>query len=150
MNGKKPMRILILDDDDRRHSAYDVMYAGHEIEHAYNYIAFLDAIYEGSPWDIVYLDHDLGDHISGDTYVDGWGNSREYNGVHAANRICELVDDQLPKNVIIQSINPHGARVMLNILERRGLNVEWSPFSEINREKRKTNKKENDANRDEE
>ena len=130
------MRILILDDDDSRHTTYDGRYGGNEVEHAYNYIAFLDELGTGSPWDLIHLDHDLGDLMSGDTYEDGWGITREYNGVHAAKVICELPDELLPKKIIIQSINPHGSRVMMNILERRGIPVEWEPFTRFEGEDR--------------
>lgn len=125
------MRILILDDDDTRHATYDMRYVGDDVVHVYNYIAFTDELQCEFQWDLIHLDYDLGDLMSGDTYEDGLGITREYNGVHATNRICELHDRFIPKKVIIQSINHHGARVMMNLLERRGIPIEWQPFTKF-------------------
>lgn len=130
------MKILILDDDDTRHTTYDMRYVGHDVFHTYNYIAFTDELHSEFQWDLIHLDHDLGDLMSGDTYEDGWGITREYNGVHATNRICELPDGFIPKKVIIQSINPHDSRVMMNLLERRGIPTEWRPFTKFEGELR--------------
>jgi hypothetical protein len=124
------MNILILDDDEFRHEAYSVTYRRHDVTHVYTYSDFLAALSSGSPWDLIHLDHDLGDLVVGDTYIDGWGHSREYNGQHASLRICELPDDMLPTRVIIQSVNPDGARAMRSNLLRRGVKVSWAPFGE--------------------
>ena len=124
------MKILILDDDKFRHDAYSREYAEHDVRHVYTYFEFLSSLDTGSPWDLIHLDHDLGDLHSGDTYVDGWGNTREYNGQHAARDICELNDERLPSEVIIQSVNPDGAKGMLQMLKRRGVTVDWQPFGE--------------------
>ncbi|NDC42364.1 MAG: hypothetical protein EBZ77_12585 [Chitinophagia bacterium] len=35
----------------------------------------------------------------------------------------------VPARVIVQSVNPEGSRAMLQILERRGVEVSWDPFS---------------------
>jgi len=124
------MKILILDDDDIRHEFFATIYAEHDVRHARTYFKFLNQLQVGSPWDLIHLDHDLGDLQSGDSYVDGWGKAREYNGQHAARDICELPDERLPHQVIIQSVNPDGARAMLQMLQRRGVAVSWQPFGE--------------------
>lgn len=124
------MKILILDDDQVRHTTYAQEYAGHYVRHVYTYFEFLSDLDGGSPWDLIHLDHDLGDLQTGDTYVDGWGSTCEYNGRHAARAICELPDNRLPSQVIIQSVNPVGAKAMLQMLQRREVAVEWQPFGE--------------------
>lgn len=124
------MKILILDDDDVRHEVYSLSYKEHDVRHARSYFEFLSQLRTGSPWDLIHLDHDLGDLYTGDTYVDGWGSSREYNGQHAARDICQLSDDLLPSEVIIQSVNPDGAKAMMQMLKRRGVPVDWQPFGE--------------------
>ena len=123
------VRILILDDTPYRHEVFARLYEGHEITSCYSYFGYLEAL-RSSPWDLVHLDHDLGNDSVADTYVDGWGNTRQYNGSHAAMRICELDDDKRPKEVIIQSVNPSGAQGMLQMLQRANVNVSWQPFSE--------------------
>ena len=124
------MRILILDDDEFRHKFYKRVYSKHDVTHAYTYYEFLRHLDHSSPWDLIHLDHDLGDLQTGDTYVDGWGARREFNGGHASMRICELDDDRLPTQVLIQSVNPDGARVMRSNLQQRGVAVKWVPFGE--------------------
>jgi hypothetical protein len=118
------MRILILDDVEHRHNVFDDIYQGHEVIHAYTYSDFWEKLVEGI-WDLIHLDHDLGDAVNADTYVDGWGYVREYNGGHAAMRVCEM--DNPPK-VIIHSVNPVGSKTMFQMLERRGVEVTWEPF----------------------
>lgn len=121
------MRILILDDVKDRHDTFaKVFYPEHEVVSVYLYTDFCEKLNES--WDLIHLDHDLGDFLNNpDTYVDGWGNVREYNGGHAAMRICEMCK---PPKVIIHSVNPVGAKIMLQMLERRGVEVTWEPFGE--------------------
>lgn len=120
------MRILVLDDVELRHNVFDNIYQGHEVVHAYVYHSFVDKLKYYGPWDLIHLDHDLGDFPEvPDYYLDGWGKKQEYNGVHAAMRVCEM--DNPPK-VIIHSVNPVGSKSMLQMLERRGVEVTWEPF----------------------
>lgn len=126
------MKILVLDDIRFRHDTFDHVYDQDDVYHAYTYSDFLAQLHNGSPWDLLHLDHDLGDFVNDpDTYVDGWGIKREYNGQHATSRVCELSDELLPKRVIVHSINPAGAKAMCGMLERRGVPVVWDPFNEI-------------------
>lgn len=125
------MNILILDDIKHRHDVYDNVYGAGNCLHSYTYTDFLQKL-TASPYDLIHLDHDLGDFVANaDTYVDGWGKIQEYNGQHAAMRICELKDHLLPKKVIIQSVNPVGSKAMISMLQRRGVDVSWEPFGEI-------------------
>lgn len=122
------MRILILDDVKSRHDAFDRIYSGDTVVHAYRYMEFLEHLKDGV-WDLIHLDHDLGDFVDNpDTYVDGWGNVCEYNGAHASMRVCEMDD---PPPVIVHSINPVGAKVIVDNLKRRGISVVWEPFGEV-------------------
>lgn len=123
------MKILILDDDEIRQDFYRQRYEGHDVAHAWTYSQFSQCLDRESPLDLIHLDHDLGDFTTGDTYVDGWGVTREFSGQHAARKVCELSDERLPRQVIIQSVNPDGAAAMKKMLMRRGVDVVWSPFS---------------------
>ena len=125
------MSILILDDIKYRHDVFDKVYGAGECLHSYLYSDFLHKL-SASPYDLIHLDHDLGDFVTNaDTYIDGCGKIQQYNGVHAAIRICEMEDHFLPKRVIIHSVNPEGARAMLSTLRRRGIDVTWEPFADI-------------------
>lgn len=123
------MRILILDDTVCRHEHYARVYEGHEILSCYSYTGFVEAL-KSSPWDLIHLDHDLGDDSVADTYVDGWGHTQQYTGYHAALRICELDIDKRPKKVIIQSINPMGSQYMYQLLTSQGIDCVREPYAE--------------------
>ena len=121
------MKILILDDMKLRHNTFAKTYAGHSVTHAYTFREFAAALVTGG-WDLIHLDHDLGDERVADTYLDGWGNTREYTGLDAAREICSLEDGAFGGEVIIHSINPTGAAAMRQSLERRGIPVRHQPY----------------------
>jgi hypothetical protein len=121
-------RILVLDDDKERHNAFDRIYEDCLVEHAYTYSEFVNKLNYGK-WDLIHLDHDLGDHTVGDTWIDGWGSTREYNGKNAVDRVCEL--DVKPNEVIVHSINPPGAKAMCQSLTKAGIPNKWEPYGEI-------------------
>jgi hypothetical protein len=129
------MRILILDDEQCRHDALGAFYVGHSVAHTTTYEEFLHELSCGSPWDLVSLDHDLGEGAGNNTYVDGWGDSRFFSGQHASLRICELTEDRLPREVVVHSVNPEGARAMVMNLTRRNVKVTWRPYTAISFEK---------------
>ena len=122
------MRILILDDEAERHAHLSKIYAGHEISHTDSYNNFVRELISGSPWDLVHLDHDLG---NGDSYLDGWGNIQFYTGHHASERICELPVENLPKEVIVHSMNPLGSQNILFNFRAHRIEASWQPYSSI-------------------
>jgi hypothetical protein len=127
--GSNLLRILILDDEKVRHDHFSVAYKGHEITHSYTYSEFISCLESGSPWDLIHLDHDLGDHEGCETYVDGWGKVQYFTGYHASERIFDLPDHKLPLEVIVHSVNPLGSRNIIYNLEARKLKPKWLPYS---------------------
>jgi hypothetical protein len=126
------MKILVLDDIKFRHDVFDDMYPMDEVHHSYKFHDFVSRLNSGAPWGLLQLDHDLGDFVEdADFFRDGWGNIREFNGQHAVQAVCDLPDELLPKQVIVHSINPEGAKRMMSMLERRGIPCVWEPFGEI-------------------
>lgn len=124
------MKVLVLDDIKHRHDVFDRVYYDDQVVHCYRYHDFCDKLENDGPWDIVHLDHDLGDFVDdADTYYDGWGRKQEYNGQHAAAQVCEM--DKPPPRIIIHSVNPVGARAMLQMIQRRGIPVTWEPFDDF-------------------
>ena len=127
------MRILVLDDMKVRHEAFGRIYSEHEVVSVYTYTEFLRQL-EGARFDLIHLDHDLGDAVSNpDTWVDGWGSTREFTGGHAALRVCELSEDMRPHAVVVHSVNTSGAVQMLKDLRRVGIDCKWEPFGEAPR-----------------
>jgi hypothetical protein len=122
------MNILILDDNQSRHNCYKRMYADDVVVSCLRYSTF-KCLLTARRWDIVYLDHDLGDFVDGaTTYVDGWGNAQAYTGYHAAIDIVQLDVDKRPKKVIIQSVNGVGSADMLRLLTRFDIDADRQPF----------------------
>lgn len=124
------MHILILDDNPFRHKCYaNDLSVGNTVVSVYSYNDFLTAL-DSRVWDVIYLDHDLGDFNDGaSTYIDGWGKTQFYNGCHAALRVCELPDDKRPQKVIVQSVNGSGSADIIRCLQRAGIDCERQPFS---------------------
>lgn len=127
-NGEELMKILILDDDIIRHRTFQKRYSNHYVKHVQTYGHFIHELINNSPWDLIHLDHDLGDEIEGDFYVDEWGTKKQYTGRHAAQKICDLDKNLLPTKVIIHSLNPSGAQTMKSLLSYSKIPVSWIPF----------------------
>lgn len=117
-------KVLILDDDPARHIALKKKYEGKMCVSVTTYDTFVMFFTDAGPWDIVSLDHDLGDTS---IYLDGWGNPRSYTGFDAARHICE--SDTKPGKVVVHSCNPAGGEAMVAVLRRCGVEVTREPFS---------------------
>ena len=117
------MRILILDDDLTRHQDFARRYAGHERLHVATVDQFESALSRG-PFQLVHLDHDLGDYVRGMSGIEYERTGVEAAKMLAACRWCEDEDVQ----VIIHSWNPEGARRMRAILTDAGLSAILEPF----------------------
>lgn len=92
------MRILILDDEEVRHTGFSKMLPGHDLTHVYSYEESVVAL-EGAQFDIAYLDHDLGVGCA-------------ETGYDVAMFIAGMPEDKRPAKVVIHSHNPIGARRM--------------------------------------
>lgn len=123
------MKILILDDVQRRLDVFRATYEsqGHKVVTVMKYSDCLVQL-NAHHWDLVHLDHDLGEFVDdADSYEDGWGNKRYYNGGHVVQEILAMPEGSYPDNVIIHSINPRGA-IMREDLQHRGISAVWIPF----------------------
>lgn len=124
------MRILILDDEQSRHDVFRRVYAGEIVISCQNYADFTNELLYGSPFDLIHLDHDLGDEESGATcFVDGFGDTVAFTGLHAVDLIYSLPEDKLPARVIVHSNNSVRAPMMVADLKRAGIEAVWEPFS---------------------
>ena len=63
---------------------------------AQNYLSFLHHL-DGKTWDAIYITYDLTSHIDHDSWVDGNGRRRVYNGLHAARAIASMSELGLTK-----------------------------------------------------
>ena len=113
------MRILFLDDDNRRHDYFEYAMLSnskeHEVVHVHSAKAAIDALINNERFDLVHLDHDLG-------Y--GSGN----NGYEVAVFISTMSDSTIPRKIVLHSSNQVGAERMLARLEDL-TEVQVIPFS---------------------
>ena len=126
------MRILFLDDNHDRHRIFAENYKGNEIVHVFTASAAQKALLESPRFELVSLDHDLGDfaNLNGEPeyWVDDYGRKREFDGQFVAAEVAGLPDELRPDHVIVHSVNPEGARRMVQIIERVGIPVRYEPF----------------------
>jgi len=126
MNKKHP-QILILDDKQVRHDNISLKYKdGEVIFNAYNVNDAIRFLEKFSPFDVVYLDHDLGLPTVDPNSI--FPASDEKSGYEVAKYIVNMKLSERPKRVIIHSINPAGAQRMESLLRRTGLVVKYQPF----------------------
>lgn len=119
------MRILVLDDDEQRHEIFAKRLRGNEVKHVFTSSQAIEALQNAflAPFDLAYLDHDLGEKIN-DPYP------REVTGDDVARwMVMELPIERRPKQIIIHSWNPDGARRMANRLYEAGFHVRREEFT---------------------
>lgn len=123
------MRVLILDDDPKRHAVFASHFAGHDVTHTTKFSDFCTAM-QGPQFDLVHLDHDLADFCKDNIDHDGMYGSREWTGLDAAWFItCEVPPERQPIRAVIHSWNPAGALRMRQMLqERSSIPVTYEPF----------------------
>jgi CheY-like chemotaxis protein len=121
------MRILILDDDVRRHGAFAKALLGHSVVHVYDYHRCVAAL-ERETFDMAYLDHDLNDFGKKSTMSGVYGMQHELTGHDVAIFIAGMAPDRRPKVVHVHSWNPDGAKRMVAALKEAGVECVYAPF----------------------
>jgi hypothetical protein len=124
------MKILIIDDSQERHDAFDVEYKGHTIYHAYNYQDAITWIglhcFNNYCFSLICFDHDLND-------FDAEGN--EYTGATVARFMANGYGYGPIRcgSARVHSHNVDGAKNIISILRSGGVtdNVYYEPFALI-------------------
>lgn len=109
------MKVLILDDEKYRHEGFDGVLGGNEVWHAYDCRQAVKILDEVGPFDVVYLDYNLQDGLT---------------GAEVAIYIARMSPKRRPKSILIHSWHPEGSWRMQQILETVGIPVVSEPFSE--------------------
>jgi CheY-like chemotaxis protein len=110
-----PVRILVLDDDSRRHEWFDANIEAHDA--VWSAGAARRALHENPRYDLVFLDHDLAEDYSVVPAV--WGE----DGRTVARFIAAMPADKRPAMAHIHSSNWGGAAEMETILTAAGVKV---------------------------
>jgi len=114
------MNVLFMDDDPGRRAAFlERVPSSFVVDNAMDCIKALSE----KPWDVVFLDHDLG----GEVYVD---TGREDCGME----VVRWMEDNLPivGSVIVHSLNGPASKEMVNRLDDANYNVTHIPFAWVN------------------
>ena len=101
------MRILVLDDSDRRLISFKYKLVGATLICTWTTKDCIENLKNNGPWDFVFLDHDL----DGKTYVP--------SGLGTGYEVAEWISknpDKKPTNIIFHTLNDIAAPKMLKLL----------------------------------
>jgi CheY-like chemotaxis protein len=116
-------RVLILDDDENRHSEFERILHDVSRLHVYTATQAIAALRDNAPYDLVCLDHDLGD------CQNRMLATEPGDGTQVAQFInLHLERSHYPKKVMIHSWNPAGRRRMADLILAVGIPVTIKPF----------------------
>jgi CheY-like chemotaxis protein len=115
-----PARILVLDDDARRHAWFDAHIAGHHSVRSAREAR--SALLENPRYDLVFLDHDLAEDYAVVPAV--WGD----DGRTVARFIAAMPEERRPAMAHIHSSNWGAAMEMEAILTAAGVRVTRAVF----------------------
>ncbi len=119
---RSSLRVLLLDDDTRRHDWFERRFKGDRLDiadTATNAIELLSANF----YDAIFLDHDLlPEHYYAETTDD------ERTGYAVARWLAEHKEAQQASTVVVHTRNADGAMRMIELMRRSGRNAEYVPF----------------------
>lgn len=126
------MRILIVDDSKERHEGFhNALASGHSLTHCLGYHTAVLAMLKEEPFDLVLLDHDLGDFedTKDNSILPGVYGHSYYTGLDVAIRLAFIYREaeKRPK-VIVHSHNPDGADRIKAHLKEAGFTVIVHPY----------------------
>ncbi len=123
------IRAIVLDDSVARHARFAAMLGTVcDLTHARLFSEFTTVLRRR--FDVVYLDHDLGDEIEQERVPGMYGGDRPYDGRDAAAFVCDLPRALRPARVVVHSWNWSGAQNMAHDLREAGYAVDVATFGE--------------------
>lgn len=101
-------KVLVLNSDKAHFDSLSRVAFESSTTFSQNYLSFLHNL-EGGTWDAVYITFDLSRHREHDSWVDGNGCRRVYNGLHAARAIASMSELNLCKvgRVFVEASSAH-------------------------------------------
>lgn len=100
------MKILFLDDMEIRHKTFAKKFKGNDITFVKTAKEAIDVLSKDLEWDLICLDHDLGNRI--------FISSNDENSGYQVAKFLE--DKNLKCEIVIHSCNPIGAKNMMRCL----------------------------------
>jgi hypothetical protein len=119
---RHPIRVFLLDDDERRHKWFTVRFKGDLLDIADNVEQARDLLSRGH-YDAIFLDHDLHpEHYNVDSTDD------ERTGYAIALWLSTHPELQQASTILVHTRNADGAMRMVEEMRRSGRNVDYVPF----------------------
>lgn len=119
---RHPIRVFLLDDDERRHRWFTTRFKGDLIHIADNVTDAQRMLSEFS-YDAIFLDHDLHpEHYHTDSTDD------ERTGYAVAAWLCSKPELQRASTILVHTRNADGAMRMVGELRRAGRSADYVPF----------------------
>jgi len=120
--GRHPIRIFLLEDDERRCDWFNKRFKGDEIDIACE-VEEAKELLSARTYDSIFLDHDLmPEHYGSDTPDD------ERTGYAIASFLAEQPELQRSATIMVHSFNADGALRMVETLRRAGRQADYIPF----------------------
>jgi len=119
---RHPIRVFLLDDDERRHRWFTMRFKGDFIDIASNVSDALQLL-SASSYDAIFLDHDLHpEHYNADSTDD------ERTGYAVAAWLSSNPEFQRASTILVHTRNADGAMRMVGELRRAGRTADYVPF----------------------
>ncbi len=116
------MKILILDDDAKRHMGFNIKLRGHEVHHAKT-TAEAGSLIRNHVFHALFLDHDL------EEYRPGAYGEIETTGYDFCGWLVRYMGSNEKKpEIVVHSFNTVGAMNMGNLLRANGFRVTLEPY----------------------
>jgi hypothetical protein len=121
-SGRHPIRIFLLEDDERRCEWFNKRFKGDEIDIACE-VEEAKELLSTRTYDSIFLDHDLmPEHYGSETPDD------ERTGYAIASFLAERRELQRAATIMVHSFNADGALRMVETLRRAGRQADYIPF----------------------
>lgn len=119
---RHPIRVFLLDDDERRHRWFTARFMGDYIDIANN-VTEAQELLSASSYDAIFLDHDLHpEHYHAESTDD------ERTGYAVAVWLGSNPELQRASTILVHTRNADGAMRMVEELRRAGRNADYVPF----------------------
>ena len=119
---RHPIRVFLLDDDQRRHRWFTARFKGDFVDIAEN-VAEAQQLLSASSYDAIFLDHDLHpEHYHADSTDD------ERTGYAIAVWLGAHPELQRASTILVHTRNADGAMRMVGELRRAGRSADYVPF----------------------
>ena len=121
-SGRHPIRVFLLEDDDRRCEWFARRFKGDHLDVAYD-VTQAKELLQAQTYDSIFLDHDLMPEHYGSTETDD-----ERTGYAIASFLAGRPELQRSATIMVHSFNADGAMRMVEELRRAGREAEYIPF----------------------